>query len=271
MPDLQQTLIEDRVISRGQGAAAQTGFRFEPCPRWVRNVFNGMTIASSKKVMLLHEPKRMPVYYFPREDVRFDLMQPAGSRRDDAKGTSQRWSISSGGQTLEDAAWTHDEPPEGCPDLRGYVAFYWNKMEAWYEEDDQVYVHPRDPYHRVDVLHSSRNVRVVALGETVAETDRPRLLFETGMPVRYYIPRQDVRMDLLRPSGTTSQCPYKGIASYWSVQVGDQFGQDLVWSYRFPIPECPKIENLMCFFNERVDAIYVDGELLPRVETAWSR
>jgi uncharacterized protein (DUF427 family) len=133
-----------------------------------------------------------------------------------------------------------------------------------------VYVHPRDPYKRVDVLHSSRHVRVIVAGELVAETRRPSLLFETGLPTRYYIPRADVRMDLLVPTETETRCPYKGLATYYAVHIGPTVVRDIAWYYRHPIPECSKIENLVCFFNERVDALYVDGELQPKPRTLWS-
>ena len=218
-------------------------FRFEPSPRWVRAVRDGTTVADSRRVMLLWEPGRLPVYCFPREDVRRELL-PASAVQ---------------------------QPAEGGPDLSGYVLLSWRAMDAWYEEDDEVYVHPRDPYHRVDVLRSSRHVRIEMLGETIAETRRPSLLFETGLPTRYYIPRRDVRMELLVPSDTTTQCPYKGVASYYGVRVGSKLARDLVWTYPFPVPECTKIENLLCFFNERVDGVYVDGELMPKPESPWSR
>jgi uncharacterized protein (DUF427 family) len=143
-------------------------------------------------------------------------------------------------------------------------------MDRWLEEDDEVWVHPRDPYHRVDVLNSSRHVQVKIGGEIVADTRRPRLLFETGLPTRYYFPKVDVRLDLLADSDTASRCPYKGVASYYSAQVGNQVIQDAAWYYQLPIPECPKIENMICFFDERVEAILVDGEALPRPTTPWS-
>ena len=142
-------------------------------------------------------------------------------------------------------------------------------MDSWYEEDDEIFVHARDPYTRVDVLNSSRAVRVEVDGKVVAETKRPRLLFETGLPTRYYIPKQDVRMDLLERSESTTRCPYKGVASYWSLRLGNKHYQDLVWSYEAPIPECPKIENLLCFYNEKVD-LYIDGERQDRPHTHWS-
>ena len=118
-------------------------------------------------------------------------------------------------------------------------------------------------------MPSSRHVKVVVDGEVLAETRRPTLLFETNVPTRYYIPRMDIRQDLLEPSDTVTQCPYKGRATYNSVRIRGNVHKDLVWSYRFPIPECPKIVNLMAFFNEKVD-LYVDGELLPRPKTSWS-
>jgi uncharacterized protein (DUF427 family) len=119
-----------------------------------------------------------------------------------------------------------------------------------------VYVHARDPYKRVDVLHSSRHVRVVVAGALVGETRRPSLLFETGLPTRYYLPKTDVRMDLVVPTETETRCPYKGVASYYSVRTEAAVVEDVAWCYRHPIPECSKIENLVCFFNERVDALY---------------
>ncbi len=146
------------------------------------------------------------------------------------------------------------------PEIKGYLAFYWNRMDAWYEEEEEIFLHPRDPYKRVDVLKSSRHVRVVLPGEIIAESDRPHLLFETGLPPRYYLPEEDVRMDLLEQSESTSICPYKGKAVYWSARIGDEFFEDLAWSYPDPIVECPKIKGLLAFYPERVEEIVVDGE-----------
>jgi uncharacterized protein (DUF427 family) len=144
-----------------------------------------------------------------------------------------------------------------------------NKMDEWYEEEVQVFVHPRDPYHRIDVLQSSRHVRVEVNGEVVAETQRPMVLFETGLPPRYYIPEEDIRMELLEESEETTRCPYKGVASYYSVEVGDERVEDLVWYYPEPIPEAARIKGLLCFFNEKVD-LEVDGEEQERPRTQWS-
>jgi uncharacterized protein (DUF427 family) len=273
VPDLFDEPLEDRVIRRDPSVqpTAYT-LRLEPTARRVRAVLGGVAVADSKRVKLLLESKHMPVYYFPADDVRMDLLELTERRRpDEHKGPARFFTLRSGDQEIPNAAWAHEDVPEGGPALAGHVAFYWNRMDAWYEEDDQVYAHPRDPYHRVDVLHSSRHVAVTMLGEVVAETRRPRLLFETNLPTRFYIPKSDVRMDLLRPSDTTSRCPYKGLASYWSLQVGDRLAHDIAWTYAAPVPECPKIEELICFFDERVESVVVDGEQQPKLETAWSK
>ena len=256
-------LIPDRHI-RGQGV------RIEPTGRRVRVRVAGTTVADSTRVLVLLEPRHLPVYYFPIDDVRGDLLEPSSKATHCPwKGDASYWTIRVGEQTRRNAVWGYQDPLPEAAEIKGHVAFYWNKVDTWYEEDDEVFVHARSPYHRVDVLNSSRHVRVVIGGETVAETRRPRLLFETGLPTRYYIPRADVHMDLLEPTGTLTRCPYKGQAVYWTVEAGGTVVKDAVWSYPFPIPECPKIEQLLAFFNERVD-LYVDGELQPRPKTPWS-
>jgi uncharacterized protein (DUF427 family) len=187
------------------------------------------------------------------------------------KGEASYWTLRVGDRVAENAVWAYPHPLPERADLADYVAFYWHMMDAWFEEDDEVFVHPRSPYHRVDVLNSSRHVQVVVGGEVVADTHRPRLLFETGLPTRYYIPPLDVRMDLLEPTDRETRCPYKGRARYWSVRIGDRVFRDLVWSYSPSLPECPKINDLVCFYNERVDAILVDGERQEIPKTPWSR
>lgn len=256
MPELFDVPLEDRVIDQ-----VAHDVKSEPARRRVRTYFNGVAVADSVETLLVMRARHMPVYYFPVSDVRMDLLQDSGRTASEGKALLD---LSVGGKDARGAAWI-------SPDLPGHVAFYWKTMEAWFEEDEEVYVHPRDPYHRVDVLHSCRNVRVEVLGVTVAESSRPCLLLETNLPPRWYLPKQDVRLDLLVHSSTTSQCPYKGRASYYSVRSGGQLIHDIAWSYRFPVPECPKIENMICFFDEQVDAVFVDGVRHERPTTAWSR
>jgi uncharacterized protein (DUF427 family) len=241
-------------------------------PRNVRVLFGGQTIADSKYVKLLREADVLPVYYFPREDVRLDLLTLTEKKtRCPYKGEASYWSAKAGGKLAENAIWGYQSPLPEATGIKDHLAFYWNQMDKWYEEDEEIFVHPRDPFKRVDVLPSKRHVRIVIDGETVSETRRPRLLFETNHPVRYYIPQEDIRMDLLVPSATESRCPYKGPACYWSVRIGDQLFEDLAWGYMDPIPECPKVKGLVCFFHERGAEVHVDGEKIPAPKTKWAR
>ena len=243
----------------------------EPSPRWVRVLFNGQVIADSKHMELLHEPGQLPVYYFPQEDVRMEyLIQTDYHTHSPLKGEATYWTVKVGEKFAENAAWAFTRALPNAVVLKDFITFDWDQMDAWFEEDEEVYVHARDPYHRVDALRSSRHVKVAMAGVTVAKSHHPLLLFETGLPTRYYIPKVDVRMDLLVPSDTQTRCPYKGVANYYSVKSGDKLVKDIAWYYPYPVPECPRIENLVCFYNERVDELYVDGELQTRPQTKWS-
>jgi uncharacterized protein (DUF427 family) len=246
--------------------------RLEPTPKRVRAFVGGVAVADSTRVMMMFETGRLGVYYFPIEDVRTDLLVESPHRvTSPYKGEASYFSIAVDGRKVENAAWCYLDARPGYPDTAGYVAFHWRLMDAWFEEDEEVFVHARDPYHRVDILESSRHVRIVIAGQTVAETSRARFLFETSLPTRYYIPKLDVRLDLLRPSAMRTACPYKGMTStYWSAETADGSIRDVAWSYAAPIPDAAKIANLVAFFNERADAIFVDGVELPKPYTSWS-
>jgi len=252
------------------GADAACRVVVEDSPRRVRVFFGDVAVADSRRVKLLFESDHLPVYYFPLEDLRQDLLVPsAHTTHCPHKGEARYWSIRAGDRLVRDAIWNYPAPINSCPDIRGLAAFYWDRADAWFEEDEEVFVHPRDPYHRVDVLESSRHVRVLVGGEVVADTHRPRLLFETNLPTRYYIPMLDVRREALQPSLTKTRCPYKGVASYWSVGGGGETHRDIAWAYQAPIAESAKIAGLVCFYNEKVELI-VDGEPQPRPTTKWS-
>jgi uncharacterized protein (DUF427 family) len=246
-------------------------FRWEPSPRHVRAVFNGETIADSRQVMLLIEPRHLPVFYFPFDDVRRDRMEPTDYHTTSRlMGDASYWSVRVGDRVAENAAWSYPSPPADGPAVAGYCAFYWNKMDAWYEEDEPAFAHARDPYKLVDTRQSSRHVRIVLGETTVAETRRPLVLFETGLPTRYYIPQEDVRMDLLEPSDRVTECAYKGRASHWNARIGDEVYQHIAWSYPQPTTLVAPIAGLICFYNERVDALYDDDALVPKPRTPWS-
>jgi uncharacterized protein (DUF427 family) len=245
--------------------------RLEPNHRRLRALVDGVVLADTIHSIYLFELGHQPVYYFPKQDVRFDVLEHTDhSTHCPRKGDAEYWSIVVGDRRIDNAVWGYPVPLEGTADLSGYVAFYWNKVDNWFEEDEEVFVHARDPYKRIDALQSSRHVEIRLNGETIADTTRPILLFETGLPTRYYIPKLDVRLDLLHESTLTSACPYKGVANYFSVALpGAEIVDNIVWVYTAPIPQIPTIKNHLCFFNEKVDVV-VDGVPQDRPNTKWS-
>lgn len=239
----------------------------EDGPKRVRVYLGGELVADTKRVKLVWEIPNFPQYYFPIADVRAELV-PSGTRtHSPSRGDATHFTVKTATHVAVDAAWQYTESP--IEDLRGTVRFDWDAMDGWFEEDEEVFTHPRSPYTRVDILDSSRHVRVIVDGVTVAESSGPKLLFETDLPTRFYLPKVDVHMDLLVPTETESHCPYKGTARYWSVRIGDTVVPDLAWSYPTPLPESQKIAGLVAFFNERVDHV-VDGEPLERPHTKFS-
>lgn len=242
--------------------------RVEPTPKWVRAYVNGVAIADSKRAVLVWENPAFPQYYFPAADVRFDLLVATSTRtHSPSRGDAHHFTIKVGDDERVDAAWQYPDSP--IEELRDLVRFEWSAMDGWFEEDEEVYTHARSPYARIDVLASSRRVRVELDGVVLAESDHARALFETGLPTRWYLPKVDVRMDLLVPTDTITHCPYKGQAQYWSARVGDRVVDDLAWSYRTPLPEAIKVAGMVCFYNERVDLV-IDGEKLERAKTKFS-
>ena len=231
----------------------------EPSPKRVRVLVGGETIVDSCHAMLLQESGLMALYYFPPGDVRTDLLEPSDKHtRCPKKGEASYYNLRLGQRLIEDAAWYYPDPIEGAPPLKDLVAFYWDRVDQWFEEDEELFGHARDPYHRIDVRPSSRHIRISRDGELLAETHRPMALFESNLPVRWYIPREDVVAEITA-SETTSVCPYKGQAQYYSV-AGHE---DLIWFYSEPLPEASPIAGLLCFYNEKVD-LEVDGELQER-------
>jgi uncharacterized protein (DUF427 family) len=243
--------------------------RTEPCTKRIRTYLGGQLIADTLAPLLVWEMPYHPTYYFPAEDVHTELLVPDGQvKHSPGRGNGGLLTVKGGGRTAPGAALRYlDSPVE---QLRGYVRFDWAAMGSWFEEDEEVFVHPRDPHTRVDVLPSSRRVRVEINGATVAESASPRLLFETGLPVRYYLPKTHVRMDLLERSDTITGCPYKGTAEYWSVRIGDTVHTDLAWEYRTPLPESRQVAGLVCFYDEKAD-IYLDDVLAQRPTSYTTR
>jgi len=243
----------------------------EPTPKRIRAEVGGETVADSLRALILQESGLQPVYYFPREDVRMELFEPTERHtKCPIKGEASYYSIRVGDREVKNGAWYYPEPIESAAAIADMIAFYWDRVDRWLEEDEEILVHPRDPYHRIDVLPSSRHVRISLEGELLAESTRPTALFESNLPSRWYLPPEDVVAEL-EPTDTVTHCGYKGQASYYAVRLGSgDTVRDLVWTYTDPFPEAVKIQDLLCFFNERVD-IELDGERQERPVSAWSR
>jgi uncharacterized protein (DUF427 family) len=242
--------------------------RVEGGDKRIRVMFGGRVIADTTDVLLVWEVPYYPAYYVPRADVADGVLQDTGrTERSPSRGEAHHYDVVVGEAEAAGGAWHHPASP--IDELRDHVRFDWEAMDGWFEEDQQVWVHPRDPYTRVDVLASSRHVQVEVDGETLADSHHPVLLFETGLPPRYYLPKTDVRMELLRPSASRTGCPYKGTAEYYDLVLGDERREDAAWWYRSPLPESAGIEGRVCFYNEHVDLI-VDGERQARPRTKFT-
>jgi uncharacterized protein (DUF427 family) len=227
----------------------------EQSPKRVRAVVAGETIVDTCRAMLLQESGLMPLYYFSPADVRTDLFEPSDKHTHcPKKGDASYYTLRVGDRVVENIAWYYPDPLEGAPPIKDLIAFYWDRVDQWFEEDEELFGHVRDPYHRVDVRPSSRHIRISLDGQLLAESQRSMALFESNLTVRWYIPREDVLAEL-EPSDTTTVCPYKGHAQYYSV-AGHE---DLIWYYTDPLPEASPIARLLCFYNEKVD-IELDGE-----------
>jgi uncharacterized protein (DUF427 family) len=242
----------------------------EPTPKRIRVEVGGETIADSRRAMLLHESGHQPIYYFPPEDVRSDVLEPSERHTHcPKKGDASYYTIRAGDNVVEAGAWYYPDPLPGAPPIKDLIAFYFRRMDRWLEEDEEIAVHPRDPYHRIDLRRTGRRVRVSLDGEVLAESTAAIALFESNLPPRWYLPREDVTAEL-EPSDAVTGCPYKGEAGYYSVRLpGGAVEKDLLWFYDDPFDEVRRIDGLLCFFNERVD-LELDGELQARPASPWS-
>jgi len=240
--------------------------RVEESVKRVRVMLGGEMVADTTSPLLVWEVPYYPTYYFPPADVRKDLLAATGEvKSSPSRGEATQYVVKAG--NAEGAAYSfHDSKIPECAD---HYVFVWRTMDHWFEEDEEVFVHARDPHTRIDILPSSRRVRVEIDGVTVAESTNATFLFETGLPTRYYFPKTTVHMDLLTPTDRTTACPYKGTARYWSVTVNGTSHENIVWGYDSPLPESQKIAGLVSLYNEKTD-IYVDEVLQERPRTKFS-
>jgi uncharacterized protein (DUF427 family) len=261
---------------------AHEGALHEPTAKRVRIEHGGETVAETDRPLLVWEPRRIvPSYAVPIEDLHMELTpatEPADAP-DPARfpvlhpgipfslhtAPGQPMTVRTAQGSLESAAFQPSDP-----DLDGYVILDFRAFDAWYEEDERIVSHPQDPFKRISTRASSRQVRIEVDGQMLAESKQPRLLFETGLPTRYYLPWADVRTELLTSSDKHTYCAYKGEASYWSVNLEGRVLKNLVWTYKQPLHEALPVRDLLAFYNERVD-IVVDGARQERPVTIFSQ
>jgi uncharacterized protein (DUF427 family) len=235
-------------------AAPKHRIFFEAYPRRLRAVIGDRVVLDTTRGHLLHETAIPPVPYAPLEDFDASVLERrATSTHCPFKGDASYWSIRVGDRVVADAVWTYEQPLEAAAWLEGHAALYWDKADAWFVEEERVYGRLRDPYHRVDVFESSRPVTVRVGGQVVAHSERPKLLFETGLPARVYVPPADIVGDALAPSETRTVCPYKGEASYWTVRGNGTTVADGGWSYEAPLPEALKVQGRVAFMGDGVE------------------
>jgi len=265
------TLRSGEVRESGYPQHPNYRVHWEASPKRIRVVFNDTVVADSTEVHLLYETRHLPVYYFPRNAVNWQYFAATDhSTFCPFKGEAQYWRIDVGECGEDNVLWGYPSPLPEVDGLEKFVSFYWGKMDRWLEEDEEVFVHPRDPHVRIDTLGSHRRVTVLVGGETIADSVDAVFLYETGLPTRYYLPQSDVRMDVLTRSETVTQCPYKGSAQHFTARVGDQEVHDVAWVYRDPVAEVGRIKDRICFYDERVSALALEGVAVAKPRTKWS-
>jgi uncharacterized protein (DUF427 family) len=244
--------------------------RTEPSHRRVRIVFGGAVIVDTDDALYVWENPHYPQFYVPLAALAEGVLVPTETvTRSPSRGPAVHFTVrGADGREAVDAAWCHSQSP--AEPLRDRVRFDFDAMDAWFEEGEEIFVHPRSPETRIQILPSSRHVVVSVDGVVVADTVRPTFLYETRLIRRTYVPKLDVRLDLLTPTSTESRCPYKGTARWWSVTTPSGVEVDLAWSYPTPHRESAPIAGLVAFYDERVD-LTIDGVLQERPRNAIAR
>lgn len=269
MTVIPESIPESQNVGRDHPQMASERGRIEPVPRRIRAYADGVLVLDTVRARYVWESAYYPQYYVPMADVRAEYLVDEDHAGRLQFGTARTHALQVNGTTTARAVRVFGG--DALPSLVDTARFEWNALE-WFEEDERVVGgHPRSPYVRVDALRSHRHVRVELDGVVLADTRSPVLLFETGLPTRYYIDRTDVAFEHLMASDTRSECPYKGSTSgYWSARVGDTVHPDLAWTYQFPYPSLAAIAGMVAFYNEHVDLL-VDDAPLERLRTHFVR
>lgn len=226
-------------------------------PRRIRATLGGRTVVDSERAMLLHESNIFPVLYFPVDDVAGELLTKTDqSTHCPFKGDASYWTVSAGETIADNAVWGYEAPIESASWLRGYVAVEWGRMDRWFDEDDEIFGHFRDPYHRVDARPTRRHYQVNIDGHLVADTTNAFVISETGGDNRIYIPPTDVRTEEFARSETTTHCPHKGDTVYWHHPETDS--HDVAWSYPTPLEEATRVAGYFSFDGANVELNRID-------------
>lgn len=234
-------------------------------PRRVRGIAGGEVVFDTTRALYVWEWPHYPQYYIPRPDVRPGVLTPEGDPAPTKQGDAQSQRLTAG--NVERTSAARLIVASSVAGLASTVRFEWAALDQWFEEDEEIFVHPRNPYTRVDALRSTRAVRVERDGVVLAASRAPVMVFETGLPTRYYVDQRDVRFEHLVPSDTRTECPYKGrVTGYWSARIGERTHRDLAWMYSFPTRQLLPIAGLVAFLNERVD-VFIDDAPQPRPKT----
>lgn len=254
--------MESPVRPDAPRSSAQRALTIVRTPKRVRGMLGGEIVVDSRQALLVLEQGHHPIYYFPLDAVRGDCLRPSRHRSHcPLKGEACYWHLRTGARGRENALWAYPDPVDGAEALAGRVAFYWNALDAWFEEEEQVYVHPRSPFCRIDALSTGRHVRVESGGELVADTTRGVLLLETGQPMRFYLPRLDVLAPLERGEAGF-RCAYKGEGIYYSVCLKDRRLEKAAWSFLNPTAEAYALRGMVAFDPAQLPELSVDGEPL---------
>lgn len=238
-----------------------------PGDKWIRGTLGGKTVVDSRQFTFVWEIPYWPWWFFRRTDVDAELVELESTSPNGDPNGLVRYDLMVGDRKLDGAARAYPDSPH--PGLRDLVAIEFDVLDHWFEEDVEVFVHPRSPFTRIDALASSRHVVVSIDGVVLAESHKPTVLYETGVPARFYLPLTDVNLELVQPNERTASCPYKGDSTFFSAQIGDHLVADIAWTYAFPRPESTPIAGLVSFYNEAVD-IDIDGERIPRQRTHFT-
>jgi uncharacterized protein (DUF427 family) len=235
------------------GAPAHRLF-FDPYPRRMRALVGDRVVLDSTRGRLLHESNHLPKLYVPLDDLDGDLLERTDhTTHCPFKGDASYWSLRVGERLLPNVVWAYEEPLAEAAWLKGYASLYWDRADAWFTEDERLFAHLRDPYHRVDVFEASRPARVTAGGVTIAGTSRAKLLYETGIPARVYVPGADVIPGALAPSETRTTCPYKGEATYWHLRLDGLAIDDAAWSFETPLNEAMEVARHVSFDADGIE------------------